>query len=160
MQASAQAILDFELKWRIGVRTDILIADTARRFSSKITLTRGGLTANAKCIVSVMLIGEARPKLPDGSHNFGPDAGERLRLTVEGPDMPAAFAAMADLFTCGERVVQCRNSDCISSTILIDFSSCAIYYSCSKYHMWAVDRKTGLSPAPPLSIFQGSMRLL
>lgn len=150
MQTLAPSILDFELKWRVGARTNLLIFKTAERFASSITLTGGGQTVNAKNILEMMLLGENRPKLPDGSSNFGPDAGTRFRLTVEGPDADAAFAALSDLFTCGERVVQCRNSDCISSAILVDLSPTGIMYSCSNAHLWIVDRGTGhaLSPSP------------
>ena len=144
-------LLDFELKWRVGARTAALIFITARRFTSKITLTCDGLRVDAKSALGVMLLGgpNPHPKLPDGSWNLGPFAGTRFQLSVEGPDRTAAFAAMADLFTCGERVVQCRNSDCLSSAILLGVSPRTIEYACSRGHWWYVDRKTGLSPAPP-----------
>ena len=151
MPTYSPAVLDFELKWRVGARTSALIFLTARRFVSKITLTCDGLTVDAKSSIGVMILGgpNPNPKLPDGSWNLGPFAGTRFQLAVEGPDMPAAFAEMADLFTCGERVVQCRNSDCISSAILVSFNPRSIEYACSRFHWWAVNRKTGLSFAPP-----------
>ena len=148
MSTSSPSVLDFELKWRLGARALILIYMTARRFTSAITLTLDGKTVDAKDHFALMCMGPHRPKLPDGTYNFGPDAGTPFRLAVEGPDASAAFAAMSDLFTCGERVVSCRNSDCLSTAILIDFDPYHIIYACSGPHMWVVNRTTGKTPAP------------
>ena len=144
--------LDFELNWRIGARTAALIFITAQRFSSTISLTSGGITVDAKNSLGMLLLGPHRPKLPDGSYNFGPDAGTRFTLAVEGPDANVAFAEMAELFTCGERLVQCRNTDCISNAILTSYDKSSIHYSCSKFHMWSVDRVSGAVTAPRIRL--------
>lgn len=139
---------EFQLKWRVGARTAFLIAHTARRFRSKIQLTHESLRIDAKNIIGVCLLGPVRDKLPDGSYNFGPDAGASIRLTIEGPDADAAMNELADLFTCGERVIQCRNSDCISSAILTGYDRYRIFYSCSNFHMWAVRRASSVTLVP------------
>jgi phosphotransferase system HPr-like phosphotransfer protein len=134
---------EFVLKWRLGARSGMLISSTAQRFQSKVELLQDGLRLDAKKPICVMLIGQVRPKLPDGSWNFGPDAGELVRLAVTGADAVEAMAELTDLFTCGEKVVQCRNTDCISSAILLDYDDQRIIYSCSNCHIWIVDRDSG-----------------
>ena len=134
---------EFVLKWRLGVRTGMLIFTTAQRFQSKIEFLQDGLRIDAKSPIGFMMIGMSRPKLPDGSWNFGPDAGASVRLAVSGDDAATAMAEFTDLFTCGETVVQCRNTDCISSAILIDYNLKAIIYSCSNCHIWFVERDSG-----------------
>lgn len=134
---------EFVLKWRLGARTGILIHTTAQRFKSKIEALHDDLRLDLKTPLGMLMMGMSRPKLPDGSYNFGPDAGARVRIAVSGDDAAEAMAEMTDLFTCGERVVQCRNTDCISSAILLDYNRKAIAYSCSNCHVWFVDRDSG-----------------
>lgn len=127
----------------MAARTGALIFLTAQRFISKITLTTGTQSVDAKSPIGVLSLGQHRPKLPDGSYNFGPDAGTPMTLSVEGPDAAAAFETMADLFTCGERVVQCRGDACLSTAILLSVNPGWVEYGCSNGHSWAVNRKTG-----------------
>lgn len=144
----------FVLKWRFGVRAAMLVAEEARRFQSKIALEHDGRRYDAKDNMSMMMVGTRRPKLPDGSYNFGPDAGARMRVFVSGPDARAAMTELRELFTCGETVIQCRNTDCISSAILIGYSRTGIIYSCSNNHIWFVHRETGkvVAPRPPTPV--------
>ena len=135
---------EFELKWRLGVRSAMLISEVARRFASSIVFLQDGLRLNAKSCMHIVLLGTHRPKLPDGSYNFGPDAGARLKMVISGPDAVQATKAFEELFAVGERTVQCRNTDCISSAILIGYGEKRIFYSCSNVHCWSVLRDSGL----------------
>src|SRR5262245_33697328 len=114
---------EFELKWRMGVRGALLVNQIASRFESSIKVKNAELWLNTKEIMEILMLGEWRPKLPDGSYNFGPDAGAKIQMRIEGPDALRAAQAMEELFGVGERTVQCRNSDCISSAILIAYDS-------------------------------------
>lgn len=135
---------EFELKWRIGARTATLICHIAGNFMSAVKLKHADVWVNAKDMLGVLLLGEIRPKLPDGSYNFGPDAGALIKITVTGPDATNAAKALEELFTVGERTIQCRNTDCISSAILTGYDRHRIYYSCSNMHLWSVLRDSGV----------------
>lgn len=153
MPTTTYFVLEFDLKWRLGARSAAYLWHVANRFQSRSVLTEvGGRSADLKTVMQIMLLGPYRPKLPDGSYNFGPDAGARMTLRVDGPDAKAAFDALSDLFTAGEKIVQCRNSDCISSAILLEVDRSSIMYACSNGHSWVVNRATGRSSAPPLPV--------
>lgn len=134
---------EFVLKWRLGARSMVLIQETAKRFQSKVEVLRDGRRFDVKAPLGMIMMGESRAKLPDGSYNFGPDAGAPLRFAVSGPDAAEAMAELTELFTCGETVTQCRNTDCISSPILLQYTDDTIVYSCSNCHVWFVDRASG-----------------
>jgi phosphotransferase system HPr-like phosphotransfer protein len=133
-----ELVAEFTLKWRLGVRSGMLLHSTAKRFKAKIEVR-----LDLKNPIGFMLMGRIRPRLPDGSYNFGPDAGAAVRLAVSGEDAAEAMAEFTELFTVGETVVQCRNSDCLSSAILLEYSPSQIIYSCSNCHIWFVDRDSG-----------------
>lgn len=133
---------EFVLKWRVGMRSALLISNTALRFQSSIEVLDDsmGVRLDAKQVMMLGIWGGGRPKLHDGSYNHGPDAGERVHLFISGPDARQALAAMRELFTCGETVVSCPHLECFSSAILTDFDADLIWYSCSKLHYWSAPR--------------------
>ena len=75
---------------RLGLhaRAAALLVRTASNFKSSIRLSRtdGSATADAKSILSVLLLAAAR--------------GTELLLTVEGADEEAALSAVCELFEC------------------------------------------------------------
>ncbi|MBI3553585.1 MAG: HPr family phosphocarrier protein [Elusimicrobia bacterium] len=119
--------LDFDLKWRIGLRTACLITSTAAKFTSKITLSHGGQTANARIPCELALLDDLK-------------AGAPCRLVVEGTDEWWAMAAVGELFTLGDFLDRCPHRDCPSTLILTDYSELKIYYACSNGHAWEVRR--------------------
>lgn len=132
---------DFTLNWRIGLRTAALINRTAGRFESKVSLAHNAFRVDAKSRTGVLTLGPYRPRLLDGSWHFGPDAGARVRVIVEGPDAAEAYLELKELFTCGSRVVSCRNTDCYSTAILTDYDRDTVEYSCSNFHAWTFERR-------------------
>lgn len=114
---------EFVLKWRLGVRTACLIANTAARFQSRVAIHHEGLTFDAKEALGVML-----------------PAGARLRVSAAGPDAAAAMSALRELFTCGDAVLECPHANCRSAPVLTGFTAEEISYSCSNFHSWSVTR--------------------
>jgi phosphotransferase system HPr-like phosphotransfer protein len=134
---------EFVLKWRFGLRTAMLVHRVASRYASSIELTFGRQRVDAKDLISLACFGPVGPKLADGTPNSGPYLGEVLGVSVSGSDADAAVAAMTDLFTAGADAPRCLQADCRSTPILIGLDARALEYSCSKLHMWAVERATG-----------------
>jgi phosphotransferase system HPr-like phosphotransfer protein len=139
MNADTSLEAEFVLKWRFGLRTAMLIVERARRFRSNILLCYDGFIADAKDHLAMAILGDKRPSLPDGSYDFGPDAGARMRLTVAGDDAAQAMDEFTVLFTAGETVLKCPRPGCPSTPIMIDYSRGGAMYACSnraELHMW------------------------
>lgn len=71
---------------RLGLhaRPAALIAQTAAKFQSDISLTKDQVTINAKSIMGVMMLAA--------------EFGSNICLTVKGPDEQAAFDALKKIF--------------------------------------------------------------
>ncbi|MBI3563603.1 MAG: HPr family phosphocarrier protein [Elusimicrobia bacterium] len=122
---------EFDLKWRFGLRTAMLVHRVAAAYSSSIELACRRLRADAKDLVSLAC--------------FGADQDATLSVSASGPDAEAALAALSDLFTAGERTVRCLHPDCACAPILVDATPRALEYSCAKLHLWTVERSTGVA---------------
>lgn len=134
---------EFVLKWRFGLRTAMLVHRVASRYASSVELNCGRQRVDAKDLISLACFGPVGPKLADGTPNNGPYLGEVLGVSASGPDADAAVAALTDLFTAGGDAPRCLHADCRSTPVLIGLDAHALEYSCSKLHMWAVERATG-----------------
>jgi len=146
-QTAQRLTREFELKWRFGARTAALIVKLANRFASRIQISRGEEVADAKsfmdlCSVSADMSKIAGPEMPD----FRTDdiaeigCGDRVRVSVEGPDAAAAMEALTELFTCGSRVERCIEPSCSSRPALGRYTKDYISYGCKKGHDWDVPR--------------------
>jgi phosphotransferase system HPr-like phosphotransfer protein len=124
-----------------------LIVKLANRFASRIQISRGEEVADAKsfmdlCSVSADMSKIAGPEMPD----FRTDdiaeigCGDRVRVSVEGPDAAAAMEALTELFTCGSRVERCIEPSCSSRPALGRYTKDYISYGCKKGHDWDVPR--------------------
>ncbi|WP_142847921.1 phosphoenolpyruvate--protein phosphotransferase [Telmatospirillum sp. J64-1] len=71
----------------LHARPATLLAETAKRFQSEITLSHDGKTANAKSLVSLLRLGAG--------------GGAQLVVAADGPDAEAALKAIADAFAQG-----------------------------------------------------------
>ncbi len=78
-----------EITNRLGLhlRAATTLAQTAARFKSAITVTRGKDPANARSVTSLIMLGAGK--------------GTRLRLRAEGDDAQAAVAELTQLFKDG-----------------------------------------------------------
>lgn len=143
---------EYHLKWRMGVLAGLAVCQLANKFKSKIRLKHNGRSANAKNVMSLSGLDPSHERFPDGTWNFGPFLGAHVAVTVFGTDAEEAMDALDDLFTCGDRVAHCRNTDCLSTPMLIDFDPQSITYACSMKHEWTVSRATGRVLAPALGL--------
>lgn len=142
---------EFELKWRLGVRTAALITRLACKFTSTVVVFFGDDQLDGKSVLDWMM---ASPVLADietqvcqglRGENGNLMAGARLRVATRGPDAVAAMGALSELFTCGARVDRCVQSACPSTAILIGYTADVIEYACSNGHSWKVSRGDGTS---------------
>ncbi len=78
-----------EITNRLGLhlRAATTLAQTAARFKSAITVTRGKDQANARSVTSLIMLGAGK--------------GTRLRLRAEGDDAQAAITELTQLFKDG-----------------------------------------------------------
>lgn len=118
---------EFELKWRMGVRTAMAIVERTKLYRAKIFLTSGGLRLPATSIMTVLLAG-------------GLDDGGGIRLTVRGPEAMAAFLDLTDFFGAGVAQTRCPTEGCDSLPCLVQCHSGGMLYSCAKYHSYHVPR--------------------
>ena len=81
---SLEATLEIKNRLGLHLRAASTLADTVKRFSATVTLTKGKQTINARSVTNLIMLGA------------GP--GSKLKVKVEGPDAPAAMAAIKDLF--------------------------------------------------------------
>lgn len=76
--------LIIENKLGIHARPASLLVQEATRFQSDIQLKKDGASADAKSIMSIMMLAASK--------------GTEISITVDGPDEEDAFAAVATLF--------------------------------------------------------------
>lgn len=119
----------FELKWRMGARTAIVIMERAKLYQAKVFLTCEGLRMPLRGIMDVMLIG-----------NFAAAGDGRMGLTVRGPEAMAAFMDFVDFFGAGAAQTRCPTSGCDSSPCLVECGRGGMIYSCMKFHSYRVPR--------------------
>jgi phosphocarrier protein len=127
---------EFEIKWRLGLRTAALIVRLTRRFRSEISLSVGEDTVNAKSMMGVMML------------DLSLKAGSRIRVTARGPDAAAAMDALSELFSCGARIDLCIEPGCPSPPILTGYTPDIIGYAGSIGHAWTVSRSDGSKVQP------------
>jgi hypothetical protein len=65
------------------------------------------------------------------------------RALTSGREAFWALAALAELFTVGDRLDRCPYHDCPSTPILLSYTPDTINYGCSKYHYWDIPREYG-----------------
>ena len=77
---------ELKIENRLGLhaRPAALIAQTAAKFQSSVSLTKDQITINAKSIMGVMMLAA--------------EFGSSLRLKVQGADEKEAFAALKKIF--------------------------------------------------------------
>ena len=150
LQAGQRVWREFELKWRFGARTAALIVKLANRFVSRIQISRSQEVAEAKsfmdlCRVSAdmsqvvgLQMSDFRTVETADTADIG--CGDRVRVSVEGPDAAAAMEALTELFTCGSRVERCIEPGCLSRPALGGYTKDYISYGCKKGHGWDVPR--------------------
>lgn len=75
-----------EISNRLGLhlRAASTLAETVRRFQSKVTIISGETQADARSVISLMMLGAA--------------LGAHLKVQAEGADAPAALEAVQRLF--------------------------------------------------------------
>lgn len=76
--------LTIENKLGIHARPASLLVQEATRFQSEIQIKKDGASADAKSIMSIMMLAASK--------------GTEISLMVDGPDEQEAFAAVATLF--------------------------------------------------------------
>lgn len=79
-----EEILTIENKLGIHARPASLLVQEATKFQSDIQLKKDGASADAKSIMSIMMLAASK--------------GTQISLSVDGPDEQDAFEAVATLF--------------------------------------------------------------
>lgn len=130
--------MDFELKWRIGIRTSVMLWELAQQFQSSISIRHKDLLGNAKECLELMLVCSSPEEGKTGApRDYGLRAGERISLIIDGPDAAAAMLMFIFLFTSGPRQDKCPVTGCPSLPILVPgFWNGAFSFACSNGHYW------------------------
>jgi phosphocarrier protein len=86
---SQRLIKDLVVKNAHGLhaRSGALLAKTANKFESEVTLEKNGQAINGKSIMGVLMLAASQNTV--------------LTVTVEGPDAPACLTALQELFEAG-----------------------------------------------------------
>lgn len=84
MSDVAEGMVELRNQLGLHIRPAGMVAKTALQFLSKITVTRGGDTVNARSIVALTTLGAPM--------------GTVLKLRAEGPDAHQAIVALTTLF--------------------------------------------------------------
>ena len=110
----SQLVKEFELKWRIGVRTAMFIVRyITSKFASRIQVSCGEQVGDGKEMFGWLMLGhdpaQERLVVVDGRAipNAGPKAGTRIRVAIRGPDEVAVMNSLTELFSIGVRVSRC-----------------------------------------------------
>ncbi|HJU28989.1 MAG TPA: HPr family phosphocarrier protein [Candidatus Binataceae bacterium] len=82
--SAAEATLEIRNRLGLHLRAASTVAQSLKQFKSSVTLSNGDHEANAKSVTSLMMLGASQ--------------GTRLKVRAEGPDAPAALAAVRSLF--------------------------------------------------------------
>jgi phosphocarrier protein HPr len=81
---AAEATVEIKNRLGLHLRAAATLAETAGRFKSNVTLTRGKNQVNARSVTSLMMLGAS--------------IGTRLKLHAEGEDAREAVTAIRELF--------------------------------------------------------------
>ena len=150
--STGKVVKDFELNWRIGARTALLIVQLANRYESEILVSHGEMTVSGKSLMGLLMLQSEEdsrrlrmelwrePEMTPSYRDSGLPAGSRIRVTANGRDAAETMMAITELFSCGNRVDHCPQADCSSPPILISFTQETIEYACSNGHDWEVGR--------------------
>jgi phosphotransferase system HPr-like phosphotransfer protein len=149
VEVLSQLVKEFELKWRIGIRTAVFIVHKiTEKFASKIQVSCGKRTGDGKEMFDWLGLGydpeHEKIFVVDGRAiaNAGPEAGTRIKVAINGPDAAAAMDALTELFSIGVRVSRCMKRGCPSPPILLGYTRhenrFVIHYGCSAWHCWEV----------------------
>ena len=150
VEVLSQLVKEFELKWRIGIRTaTFIVGKVTKRFASNIQVSSDKHTGDGKKLFDWLALGwdpeHERIVVVDGRAiaNAGPEAGTRIKVAINGPDAVAAMDALTELFSIGVRVSRCIERGCPSPPILIWYTRhenrFVIDYGCSAWHHWQVE---------------------
>lgn len=150
VEVLSQLVKEFELKWRIGIRTaTFIVHKITKQFTSKIQVSCDKHTGDGKELFDWLALGydpeHEMVVVVDGRAiaNAGPQAGTRIRVAINGPDAVAAMAALTELFSIGVRVSRCIKRGCPSPPILVGYTRhenrFVIDYGCSAWHYWQVE---------------------
>ena len=80
----AEGTVEIRNKLGLHLRAASTLAQTAARFASTVTVTRGKESVNARSVTGLMILGAG--------------TGTKLKLKVDGPDAEEAFKAVEALF--------------------------------------------------------------
>ena len=80
----AEGTVEIRNKLGLHLRAASTLAQTAARFASTVTVTRGKESVNARSVTGLMILGAG--------------TGTKLKLKVDGPDAEEAFKAVKALF--------------------------------------------------------------
>ena len=127
--------VEFVLKWRFGLRSAVLVHARAASRASSVELSLNGRRADAKNLIAMVGLSTAR--------GGAPQPGDRLTVSVSGPDAEAALASLAEVFTFGARVEACPHAGCPSLPSLSALTAHSAEYACAELHLWTVERESG-----------------
>lgn len=82
--SATEATLEIKNRLGLHLRAATTLAQSLKRFKSKVTLSNGGQEANAKSVTSLIMLGAGQ--------------GTKLKARAEGSDAHAALAAMKSVF--------------------------------------------------------------
>jgi phosphotransferase system HPr (HPr) family protein len=82
--STAEATLEIRNRLGLHLRAASALLQTARNFSSTVTLSNGQQEVNVRSVTSLMMLGAGQ--------------GTKLKVKAEGADAPAALAAIKELF--------------------------------------------------------------
>lgn len=80
----AEGTVEIRNKLGLHLRAASTLAQTAARFTSTVTVTRGKESVNARSVTGLMILGAG--------------TGTKLKLKVDGPDAEEAYKAVKALF--------------------------------------------------------------
>jgi phosphotransferase system HPr-like phosphotransfer protein len=145
---------EFELRWRMGIRTCWLIVRVAGHYTADLRMTCRGIEVDPKDVLGLLALSRlddlerdesaapAAPPIPgDPGTDLGLPAGTRIGLRASGADAAEALAALDELLTCGPRFESCVRPDCPSSPLLVGYTDERIFYACSHDHEWDIERR-------------------
>jgi phosphotransferase system HPr (HPr) family protein len=82
--SSCEATLEIKNRLGLHLRAASTLAETVKKFASTVTLSDGREGVNARSVTNLIMLGAAQ--------------GTKLKVKVEGPDAPAAMAAIKAIF--------------------------------------------------------------
>ena len=114
----------FTLKWRIGLRTAVLMVVAVARLDAAVRIEGNGRVGNAKSLLDLGLLRAT--------------AGTKLNVVVDGPEATVAMGRLRELLTRGIRLGRCPHQGCESAPALLGYTRRSVRYGCAKRHEWEV----------------------